>query len=260
MLLTVFILLGTPIATAAQTFFPQSVSIQTLQPLPAIPCAGPFAAFCAPANQYISTYNSYVNAINRVNEIGLEVRTYARYPQVITSHFKANMQSVADLLQQAQTLSFTTQNIERQVSSIWPNYTPGTPLAQLNGTLEDQTASAIVAELKGAGLLDSSSTADSVTTTIDDMRSAAAKAQNPTQTGQVTVQLLSLVWEELVKEKRLLALRMSEEAQHDLTQTAQERQQRLYDQAIVTNLQHEADTTPPTLSDTQVRTMLGPSQ
>jgi P-type conjugative transfer protein TrbJ len=253
--LLLFAVFSHPDPSSAQTFSSVPASIKTLPPIPAIPCGGPFAAFCIPANQYIATYNSYVSAINKINEIGLEVRSYARYPQQISSTFQTNMNGIASVLQQANTLSANSQNIERQVSQLWPNYAPGTPLSSLNGTLENNTATSIIAELKGAKLLNQSTTDASMTASIAGIRSAAANAQNPTQAAQVEVQLLTLIWEQLVKEQNLLALRMSEEAQHDLSQAANDRQQRQYDQAIVTRLQNAADGTPPSFTPAQINAM-----
>lgn len=245
-----------PLVASAQTFASTPSGIHFLQPIPAMACGDPFG-FCTQANQYISAYNSYVGNINSINNLGW---TYARYPQTVNTGFSTNMQQVANVLQQSQGLNYTVGNVERQVSLQWPTYTPGTPLTTLNGTLETNTATAIVAELKGAGLLDQSNTDASMSAAIRDIRNAGAQAKNQTQELQVITQLLTLIWEEQVKEQRLLGLRMSEEAQHDLSDVASKRQQRLYDESLVTRLQTAADGTPPILSPAQINTIFGAHQ
>jgi P-type conjugative transfer protein TrbJ len=242
--------------TSAQTFSAVSSSIKTLPPLFALPCHDPLG-FCNSANQYISAYNSYVSSINKINEIGKSISQYTRYPQQISSTFRNDMNTVANILQQSHGLNFITGGIERQVSLQWPNYSPGTPLSNLNQTLEDNTATSIVAALKGAGAIDTSNTDASTTKVISDIRTAGANAQNPTQAAQLMVQLLTLIYEQQVKEERLLALRMSEEAQHDLSEVARSRQQRQYDEEIVTNLQQAAVTTPPAFTIQQLRAGFG---
>jgi P-type conjugative transfer protein TrbJ len=241
---------------SAQTFSPVSSSIRTLTPLPAVPCGDPLG-FCQQANQYISAYNSYVSSINKINEIGKSVSQYTRYPQQISTTFSTDMNTVANILQQSRGLNYITGGVERQVSLMWPSYSPGTPLATLNQTLEQNTASSVIATLKGAGALDTSSTDTSITNAIASIRSAAASAQNPTQATQVMVQLLTMIYEQQIKEERLLGLRISEEALHDLDEAARESQQRQYDQAVVTQLQQAAVTTPPTFSLQQLRTGFG---
>lgn len=245
-----------PFAASAQTFASTPAGIHFLQPLPAMTCGDPLG-FCQQANQFVSAYNSYVGNINTINNLGW---TYARYPQTVNTNFSSNMQQIASVLQQSQGLNYNVGNIERQVSMQWPTYTPGTPLSSLNGTLENNTASAIVAELKGAGLLDQSNTDASMSAAIRDIRTAGAQAKNQTQELQVITQLLTLIWEEQVKEQRLLGLRMSEEAQHDLSDVASKRQQRLYDEALVKRLQTAADGTPPILSPAQINTIFGAHQ
>ena len=241
-------------AVFAQTFSAATSSIPTLKPLPAVTCGDPLG-FCQQANQYISAYNSYVSSINKINEIAKSVSQYTRYPQQLSTTFQSDMTSVAGILQQSHGLNFITGGIERQVSLQWPNYSPGTPLADLNQTLEQNTASSAIATLKGASALDSSSTNVSTTNAIAAIRSAAASAQNPTQATQVM--MLTLIYEQQIKEERLLALRMSEEAQHDLGEAARESQQRQYDQAIITQLRQAAVTTPPTFSLQQLRAGFG---
>ena len=244
-----------PPPAARADFTSVGASITTLPPLPA--CGG--TPFCAAANDYIRTYNGFANGLNEINRIGLEVKTYARYPQQVKTNFSNAMNQIANVMQQTQGLNYQVGNIEQQVSQIWPNYRPGTPLAALNAQLNNDSASSIVATLKGAGLLSQASTDSSVSGTIAAIRAASANAVNPTQATQVEVQLLSVMWEQQVKEQRLLELRASEEAQHDLREVARDQQQLQYDQSLVQALQTSADGTPPVFTPGQMNAILSPA-
>jgi len=239
----------TPPAARAN-FAPVPETIQTVPPLPAIPC-GP-TVWCGALNQYIAAYNTYAGNINKINELGLTIRQYERYPQQVSTNFANDMNQVAGILQSTNSLDYLLTNTEQQLSRQWPSYTPGTPLSTLNGVLEQQTAASILAELKGAGLLARGETDTSMASVIADIRAASANAKNPTEATQVEVQLLTLIWEQLVKQDRLLGLRMSEEAQYDLKHVAEERQQRLQEENLVHRLQTEASAVPPSFSDAQL--------
>jgi len=245
-----------PLVSQAQTVF--TPTVPTIQTLPAVPASCPLS-WCSALNQYISAYNSYTSSINEINRMGMEIQSYARYPQQVQTNFAPTMQQIANILSQNQRIDYQASNAELQVSQLWPNYVPGTPLAALNSELNTMTASSVITTLKGTGILSASSTDASVTQTIAAIRAAAAKAVNPTQATQVEVQLLSLMWEQQVKEQRLLELRMSQDAQHDLREAAMSQQQLQYDQSLVQSLQTSADATPPHFSQSMINAFTSPA-
>ncbi len=246
-------------ATSARADFEAGPSNATLpggslmQPLPTLPCV---ALFCETLNTYISAYNSRIGILNHIQTTAAQ---YQHYAGQVATPFSGEMNQIAQILQKSQSLDYLTGNVDQQISAVWPNYKLGTPLSSLNQILENQSVNAISAELKTAGLVSNSNTSTDMTNTIDQIRKAGAESINPTEGTQAIVQMLTIIWEQLVKEQQLLGLRMQAEAQYNLKSLAAQSAQRQMEQQLVQQINQAASTSLPPLNANDVNALFGKS-
>ena len=220
-----------------------------IQPLPSLPCV---AMFCETLNTYISAYNSRIAILNKIQTTAAQ---YEHYAGQVTTPFSSEMNQIATMLSQSQSLDYITGNVDKQISALWPNYKVGTPLATLNQTLEQRSVNAISNEMKTAGLITNGNTSTDMTKTIAAVRTAGAESINPTEGTQAIVQMLTIIWEELVKEQQLLAARMSAEAQYNLQSLSSQSAQQQLEQQLVQRINQAASTSVPPLSSSDVNAL-----
>jgi P-type conjugative transfer protein TrbJ len=195
--------------------------------LPPIPCFNGPTSWndCNSFAQYIDNYNHWVQIVNEVNDLKCKANEYWNYPASAAAHINEDLNEAADILTRANALSFKDKNLDQEIQQMWPDYNPGYSPQQLDDHLDAITNNSILGVLKAAGALQNHTERDA--NVVESIKTAAANAKNPTQATQMTVQLLSVMYEQMVKQQQFAGLKLSQDAEHDMVVAARERQTRM---------------------------------
>jgi hypothetical protein len=253
--LFIALVMTAPCAVSAQSFSSVGTTINPLQPLapPACPPT-PTYTFCDSLKQQIDVYNHYASVLNEIQRTSREAQQYMRYPTTLQSNISQDVGKVTSIMQQAQGLSFLDKSIDASVQTMMPSWNPGYSTSNLDDYLEGRLENSVTATLTAASGQNADISRDS--DIVDQIKAAAASGMSPTQTGQMTVQLLGVMYAQMVREQQSVGLKMSQEAAFDLQQVGEARVQRQASQAQ--GLQEAASLypVPPTLTQAQVQQIL----
>lgn len=185
-----------PATAAAQTFVPVANNIQPLTPLPPIQgCSFSPFAWCVPLQQSILTYNQYVSTYNQVLSLYRSNSQFLLYPQSAPNDSSANLSALVSLYNQTQSLSWTNTQQDQVLQKTQAGITAAIPPDQIDQQLNQQMQQNISTTLQGANLI---TTEDAQHQQVaQQIETAAANAKSPTQVGQMIVQILNVMSQQL---------------------------------------------------------------
>ena len=262
-LFLVAVLLCALVAPAgAQTFIGVGSSINPLTPIPNLTCIpDPYTGgtwdWCNTLQQQIDVYNHYVGILNKIKEMEREAQQYMRYPQSVKGNISDDLSQLAGIVQQAEGLSYLSNSIDQDIAARVPDWNPGYNVSDLNTYLEQGLENSIRGVLKSENAQSSNITRDS--DVVEAIKNAAAHSTSAVQTGQMTVQLLSVMYAQMVRQQQATGLQVSQEASYDLQQAAQHHIERQASLATANHLQKRLYPVPPTLTRDQAEAIVNSS-
>lgn len=261
-LTALFLCLCLSASPALAQFVGSGSTINPLTPIPNITCIpNPFTGgawdWCNTLQQQIDVYNHYAGMLNDIERMKIEMQQYMRYPQKVQGYINTDLSHIESIVSQAKGLSFLSHSIDQDIASNVPDWNPGYSLSDLNLYLEQNLENSIRGVLKSASAQNADIARD--TDTVEAIKDAAASSTSAIQTGQMTVQLLSVMYAQMVRQQQATGLQMSQEAAFDLQQVAQRHVERQASLATAREQQKRLYPVPPTLSKDQVNQILNSS-
>lgn len=234
-------------------------SINPMTPLPNLTClpdpmTGGTWDFCNTMQQQIDVYNHYVGILNHIKEIQREAQQYMRYPQTVRSNISQDLSQLASIVQQAKGLSYLSNSLDSDIAARVPDWNPGYNVSDLNTYLEQGLENSIRGVLKSENAQSANVKRD--TDVVEAIKDAASRSTSPVQTGQMTVQLLSVMYAQMVRQQQATGLQVSQEASYDLQQAAQHHIERQASLATANHLQKRLYPMPPTLTRDQAQAIV----
>lgn len=247
---------------AAQTtggFTGTGSSINPVTPLPNLTClpdpmTGGTWDFCNTMQQQIDVYNHYVGILNHIQELKREAEQYMRYPQTTKSNISQDLSQIAGIVQQVKGLSYLSHSIDQDVAARVPDWNPGYNVSDLNTYLEQGLENSIRGVLKSENAQSANIARD--TDVVEAIKKASSRSTSSVQTGQMTVQLLSVMYAQMVRQQQATGLQVSQEASYDLQQAAQHHIERQASIATANHLQKRLYPVPPTLTRDQAQAIV----
>lgn len=227
-------------------------SFKAPKPLPSIPCLTlKDWTQCNNVAQYVNNYNQWVQLVNEVQDLQCKASAYWNYPTSAASHIKNDLNEAADILSRANALTVQDKNLDQTIANMWPDFNPGYSTTQMDDRLDAMTNNSLLGVLKAAGALAAHNGRDA--DLVEQIKNASASAKNPTQATQMTVQLLAVMYEQMVKQQQFTALKLSQDAQHDLTEASRERSRSFESRRNADAQARMLYPVPPTLSQQQLQ-------
>lgn len=193
-------LLASSAPASAQSFNPIGSSVQTLQPLPDIPCVGMVSyayQLCQDIEQAIIAYNGQVRALNSIRDIEQRQAMYLRYPQRLQSYVQQDLSQLQQIATQTQQSLNWDAQIQQRMNEIF----------QTGQARIDQSTQQVLAQVQQAGqtyrddllrglgdtaTLSQQGQRDDAS--ADALLSVTTHVQNPTQAVQILTHLTGLLY------------------------------------------------------------------
>jgi P-type conjugative transfer protein TrbJ len=220
---------------------PQELSGLAAASCSAISVLGGGWTFCNSIQQWVSLFNQLQAAKNQIQEMTANVQRFATYPQSMQGYIQNDLNTISQLANNLNGLSFTDRQIATTVQKLYPSNVPSTNYAAYIAQLQQATQNSVVNALQVAGAEVSTQQRDADTATI--IKTALANATSPTQSVQALAQLEAVLIEQIQKEERLSAAAIQSSAAYYLAENSHKQTSSQAEQQAVTQLQHQLDLT-----------------